>query len=164
MSLKKGNRQEEQGLGNGLAPTEVPDTEVIARPASRRFTKEEKLRILEELDRAPHGEKRAILRREGIYSSTTSKWRKQRARALALTIIALDEGFVIRESGSVKLLAARVGVVTEDGRQVQGLIHHFTDKVDHVIVRQSVVYRRRHQHQPLRLVIAESLFIILILF
>jgi transposase-like protein len=87
MAVKKGNRQEEQGLERGLvgdlAPTEVPDPEVMARPAHRRFTKEEKLRILEELDRCPRGQKGAIYRREGIYSSTVAKWRKQRAKALA---------------------------------------------------------------------------------
>ena len=37
-----------------------------------------KKRILEEVDAAPQGEKGLILRREGLYSSTITKWRQQR--------------------------------------------------------------------------------------
>ena len=45
----------------------------------RRFSPEYKKRILEELDAAPRGEKGKILRREDLYSSTVTKWRKRRA-------------------------------------------------------------------------------------
>jgi transposase-like protein len=45
----------------------------------RRFTAEYKLRILGEADRATgHGQLGALLRREGLYSSHLSTWRKQR--------------------------------------------------------------------------------------
>jgi transposase-like protein len=47
----------------------------------RRFTAEEKLRILEEADACSEpGEIGALLRREGIYSSYLSKWRQARDR------------------------------------------------------------------------------------
>ena len=50
-----------------------------ARPRRRTFTGQDKLRILAETDRAAAtcgiG---AILRREGMYSSTLSDWRRQR--------------------------------------------------------------------------------------
>jgi len=55
-----------------------PDPEVPERAARRRFTAEEKLRILAETDKAPTGETSAILRREGIYSSQLATWRHQR--------------------------------------------------------------------------------------
>lgn len=55
-----------------------PDPEVPERAARRRFTAEEKLRILAETDKAPQGEVAAILRREGIYSSQLATWRHQR--------------------------------------------------------------------------------------
>jgi transposase len=47
----------------------------------RRFTAEEKLRILEEADACTEpGEVGSLLRREGIYSSYLTKWRRARDR------------------------------------------------------------------------------------
>ena len=48
-------------------------------PRRRTFTGQDKLRILAEIDRAPAGGTAAILRREGLYSSTLSDWRELRA-------------------------------------------------------------------------------------
>lgn len=59
------------------SPAEA-SSEVIARPVRRRFTAEYKLRILQEADRCAPGELGALLRREGLYSSNLSKWRRQR--------------------------------------------------------------------------------------
>ena len=57
----------------------VPEPEVLDRPRRRRFTAEYKLRILRELDECTKpGEKGAVLRREGLYSSLTSDWRRKR--------------------------------------------------------------------------------------
>jgi transposase len=53
--------------------------ELSDRPHRRTFTARDKLRILADIDRA--AETRgigAILRREGLYSSTLSEWRRQR--------------------------------------------------------------------------------------
>ena len=51
----------------------------MARSQRRRFTAEYKLRILEEADRCKEpGEIGALLRREGLYSSHLTKWRRQR--------------------------------------------------------------------------------------
>ena len=52
-----------------VAVLAVPSAEVLARPARRRFSKEYKLRILQEVERCPGGQIGALLRREGIYSS-----------------------------------------------------------------------------------------------
>lgn len=50
-----------------------------ARPTRRRFTVEQKLRILAEYEAAKTPEARgAVLRREGIYSSHISLWRQKR--------------------------------------------------------------------------------------
>lgn len=59
------------------APPEAT-SEVIARAVRRRFTAKYKLRILQEADRCAPGELGALLRREGLYSSHLSKWRRQR--------------------------------------------------------------------------------------
>ena len=61
-----------------IAAAPEATSEVIARPVRRRFTAEYKLRILQEADRCAPGELGALLRREGLYSSNLSKWRRQR--------------------------------------------------------------------------------------
>jgi transposase len=59
------------------------DPEVPAKAQRRKFSAEDKKRILEETDRAVgHGGVGAILRREGIYSSTLHAWRKERDAAV----------------------------------------------------------------------------------
>lgn len=55
-----------------------PDPEVPAKAQRRNHSPSYKLRILEELDSAPPGEAGAILRREGLYTSHISQWRKAR--------------------------------------------------------------------------------------
>jgi transposase-like protein len=53
--------------------------EFSARPRRRTFTAKDKLRILAATDRAAEGGGiGAILRREGVYSSTLCDWRRQR--------------------------------------------------------------------------------------
>jgi transposase len=46
------------------------------RPKRRTFTAEYKAQILAEYEAADHGERGAILRREGLYSSHITEWRK----------------------------------------------------------------------------------------
>ncbi len=57
----------------------TPDLEVSPRASRRRFAAAYKARILVEYERLPDGEKGALLRREGLYSSLISEWRKQAA-------------------------------------------------------------------------------------
>jgi transposase-like protein len=59
-------------------PPRPTDTEV--RRARRAWPATYKLQILTEIDAAGRGEIGAILRREGLYSSLISEWRKQRDR------------------------------------------------------------------------------------
>lgn len=67
------------GEAGPARPTAVPDPELIERPRRRRFCAEYKLRILREVDGLSRpGEIGALLRREGLYSSHLSTWRKQR--------------------------------------------------------------------------------------
>ena len=59
---------------------EMPSTEVVAKAKRRQYTAEYKLRILRELDGSQgQGETGALLRREGLYSSHLTEWRRQRA-------------------------------------------------------------------------------------
>lgn len=64
------------GLGLAGRP---PDPEVVERPARRRFSAEYKLRILREADGCTKtGEIGALMRREGLYSSHLTEWRRAR--------------------------------------------------------------------------------------
>ncbi len=64
---------------NGKVKEEMPNTEVVAKAKRKRYTTGEKLRILREVDACQgSGEIGALLRREGIYSSYLTTWRKQR--------------------------------------------------------------------------------------
>ncbi len=72
------------GMRPGRKPTTVPpppaaSPEFSRRPQRRTFSATAKLRILEETDRAADtGGIAAILRREGLYSSALTDWRRQR--------------------------------------------------------------------------------------
>lgn len=81
--LSAGSHGEVQAVGNG-AGGRRPDPEVGERPRRRRFSVEYKLRILSEAAACREfGEVGALLRREGLYSSHLSVWRRQyRAGAL----------------------------------------------------------------------------------
>lgn len=63
----------------GAVPAGVPDPELVERPRRRRFSAEYKLRVLAEIDDAPSATARgAVLRREGLYSSLITEWRRAR--------------------------------------------------------------------------------------
>jgi len=65
------------------APPDIPDPEVVPKAKRRKFSAEYKVRILEEADRCTgRGEIGALLRREGLYSSHLSTWRRQRDQGI----------------------------------------------------------------------------------
>jgi transposase len=72
------------GTNQGRRPTVVPapaavSPELAERPRRRTFTVQDKLRILAQTDRAADtGGVGAILRREGLYSSSLTDWRRLR--------------------------------------------------------------------------------------
>ena len=60
-------------------PVGGPDADVgsvdpAAKPARRSFTAEYRARVIAEYAAAPHGEKSAVLRREGLYQSQIREW------------------------------------------------------------------------------------------
>jgi transposase len=66
------------------ASSSSPDPEVPAKATRRRFSAAEKARILDAYEVASDIEKAAICRRERVYSSLLSNWRKQRSRGKPL--------------------------------------------------------------------------------
>jgi len=59
--------------------TAAVSTEVVAKARRRFFSAAEKLRIVEAADKLGRGELGALLRREGLYSSLLTDWRRLRA-------------------------------------------------------------------------------------
>jgi len=69
---------------NGVIEQETKETEVVAKAQRRRFSAAYKMRICAEADRCTMpGELGALLRREGLYSSTLRRWRQKRDEGMA---------------------------------------------------------------------------------
>ena len=65
--------------GGRAAPVGVPDPELVEQAKRRRFSAEYKAEILAEADACSQsGEVGELLRREGLYTSHLTYWRKQR--------------------------------------------------------------------------------------
>ena len=77
--------EEASGEASGSAARSGPETgnsEVVAHARRRHFSNADKRRILEAADRCTKpGEVGALMRREGVYSSSLSTWRRQREAA-----------------------------------------------------------------------------------
>ncbi len=84
----------------------VQDVEVTAKAKRRRFSAQEKLRILRLVDETTEaGGVGAILRREGLYSSHLTEWRRARA---AGELDALEPKKRGRKAAEVNPLAKEV--------------------------------------------------------
>ena len=84
-ALTASERSGEAANAAGAAPTAsrppAPDSEVIARPRRRTFTAEYKRSVLDQADAAQDsGSIGALLRREGLYSSHLTTWKRQRQK------------------------------------------------------------------------------------
>jgi transposase len=85
----EGERSEPSRSGGGTFPIAAataspdpvaPDPEVDTKAVRRKYSAEYKRRILKEADACGPGEVAALLRREGLYSSHLTTWRKQREK------------------------------------------------------------------------------------
>lgn len=67
-------------MSNSSGSSKKPaETELLDKPKHRVYTPEYKRRIVEEINAAPKGGISAILRREGLYSTTVDTWRRELA-------------------------------------------------------------------------------------
>jgi len=89
-----------------VAPSAAPDPEVRAIAKRRQFNAAFKLSVLEQADRCTSpGAIGALLRREGLYSSHLTVWRRER-EAGALAALAHRRGRKATLSAEQKRLAA----------------------------------------------------------
>ena len=97
-----------------LSPSEV---EVTAKPTRRRYTAEYKHRILREAVACTRpGELGALLRREGLYSSNLTVWRKQRERREIEGLSQQKRGPLPKEKNP---LAAKVATLERENRRLR---------------------------------------------
>lgn len=93
-------------------PADVhPDPEVVARPAQarrRQFTVTYKLRILDEATHTAPGQLGALLRREGLYSSHLTNWRRQRVQGTLAAPTAQRRGRPATPAAEQELRQLRV--------------------------------------------------------
>jgi transposase-like protein len=112
----------------------APDPEVSEQAKRRRFTAEYKLRILREADACKgDGDVAALLRREGLYSSLLSSWRRQRDEIAGIGLAAIKRGRkgkvedprvkeLARENTRLKRRLARVETMLEIQKKASELL------------------------------------------
>jgi len=105
---------EAPGAGGGL---DAPDPEVAEKKYRRKFTAKYKLRILKQADSCTEqGQLGALLRREGLYSSNLTTWRRQRDKGLLSALAPKKRG---RKKSPKNPLADRVARLEKENRRLQ---------------------------------------------
>jgi transposase-like protein len=116
---------------------QVPDPEVPERPRPpRSYPAAYKLRILEEYEQLDKAGKGALLRREGLYTSLISEWRRQRDKG-ALAALEQRRGRppvepLARENARLQRDNARLREQLERARkviEVQGELSALLDRL-----------------------------------
>jgi transposase len=119
---------------NGQAIPKMPNPEVVVKAQRRRFTAEYKRRILQEADACTqYGEVGALLRREGLYSSHLSTWRRQRQqgelqgltpakRGRKADPLAAENARLQRETERLKAQLARAELIIDVQKKVSQLL------------------------------------------
>ena len=114
------SNEESQVVGvaaTGSVKHTSPDPEVSEKPARRKFTAEYKLRILKEADGCSKpGQIGALLRREGLYSSALSSWRKQRDKGVLGGLAPNKRGRKAKEKNP---LAGRVAQLEQEKQRLE---------------------------------------------
>ena len=98
------------------------------KPRRRGFTVEYKLSVLKKADACTKpGELGTLLRREGLYSSTLSGWRRQRRQGTLAALRAKKRG---RKADPVNPLAPRVAELEHEIRRLKQKLHHAETIID----------------------------------
>ncbi len=106
-------------------------------PVRRVFSPEYKLAVLAEYDRCTEqGEKGAILRREGLYSSLITDWRRQHRQGLLKAALGRSDGGrggpSMSEVAKLRAENERLRVKLAEARaviEVQGKVHALLEEI-----------------------------------
>jgi len=109
-------------LGDAVRMEEVPDPQVPERARRRSYSAKYKAAILAEYDGLDRDGRGALMRREGLYSSLISEWRKQRDKG-ALEALGKTRGrppadLVERENARLRAEIAKLQAELETSRRV----------------------------------------------
>lgn len=105
------------GVGTVLTGGAPPDPEVTEAKPRRRFTAHYKLRILAEAEACKEsGEIGALLRREGLYSSHLTTWRRQKEQGQLQALEPKKRGRKAREKNP---LAHRVTALEKENERLR---------------------------------------------
>ncbi len=95
----------------------MPDPEVPEKKSRRKFTAQYKLRILEEADACIiQGQMGALLRREGLYSSHLTTWRRQKKNGMLEALSPKKRG---RKKKGKNPLTQRVAQLERDNERLK---------------------------------------------
>jgi transposase len=93
--------------GGRDAPSGVPDPELVEQAKRRKFTAKYKVEILDKADACTRpGEVGELLRREGLYTSHLTYWRKQRKQG-ALKELGKSRGRKPGDARDAEIVALR---------------------------------------------------------
>jgi transposase-like protein len=93
-----------------------PDPEVLEKKPRRRFSAKYKLKVLAEIDACgKSGEIGAILRREGLYHSNISTWKRQREQGMLQGLTPKKRG---RKNKEVNPLSKRVAELERKNKRL----------------------------------------------
>jgi transposase len=116
-----------------------PDSEVVAKAKRRTFSTEYKIRILEEADSASAipGGVGALLRREGLYSSHLTSWRRERQAGILAALkprkrgprsehnpVAEENEKLRRQVGQLTEKLRKAEIVIDVQKKVAALLGH----------------------------------------
>jgi len=109
-------------VSNAVRVEEVPDPQVPERAKRRTYAAKYKAEILAEYDRLDRDGRGALMRREGLYSSLLSEWRKQRDKG-ALEALGKARGRppadpVERDNARLRTQVAKLQAELETSRRV----------------------------------------------
>jgi transposase-like protein len=92
MTMTIHDSDDARAKAGAVSDTDDPDPEVLERARGpRRYSAKYKVQVLDEYELLDKAGKGALLRREGLYTSLISEWRKQRDRG-ALEALAKPAG------------------------------------------------------------------------
>ncbi len=129
---------------NPQAVESAMSTEVVAQAKRRRFTAAYKAQIVRELEACSGpGEVGAVLRREGLYSSVVSKWRrmanigtlqglqdKKRGRRKKLSAVEQENEELRRENSRLKTRLGDAEVIIDTQKKFAELLNRTTVESD----------------------------------
>ena len=103
--------------GRDSFDSSLPDPEVPEKKPRRKFTAKYKLQILAEADACTQpGQLGALLRREGLYSSSFTTWRRQREKGILKAMTPKKRGSKLKENNP---LAKQVAQLEKKNRRLQ---------------------------------------------